>query len=82
VGLVPAETYTRRIAACQTCEHYVAPTEDVLHLVGRLVLGDDRVCARCGCFMSLKARFALSHCPEPDPHDGRLDRWGERRSRT
>ena len=79
VGLVPEEIYARRLAACQACEHYAVAPDDVLHLLGRRVLGDDRVCARCGCFMSLKARFVLSHCPEPDPHDGRLDRWGEHR---
>lgn len=81
VGLVPEETYSGRVAACQACEHYVTAPDDVLHLVGRRVLGDQRVCDRCGCFMSLKARFVLSHCPEPDPHDARLNRWGEHRER-
>ena len=65
MGLVPDKTYARRLAACHACEHYVAAPDDVLHLVGRRVLGDERVCARCGCFMSLKARFALSIARSP-----------------
>ncbi len=78
--LVPEETYRRRLAACHACEHYVPVSDDILHLIGRRVLHEERMCARCGCFMGLKARFARSHCPEPNPHNDRLDRWGEERT--
>jgi hypothetical protein len=81
-GLVADETYRRRIAACRACEHYVALTDDLLHVLGGRIVGEERMCARCGCFMGLKARFARAHCPEPDPHDERVNRWGESREES
>lgn len=49
-GLAPATLTTRlvRLAVCDQCPH----------------LSAIRRCAKCGCFVDVKARLATQRCPE------------------
>jgi len=76
-GYVDAETYARRLAACEACPFYTPPPARALYRVARWTSPDARICSRCGCFMKLKARLPKQRCPSEAPDHPGLTRWGE-----
>jgi hypothetical protein len=68
----------RRLAACAACE-YRAPAPDTLVYRGAKVLAgkDSEICTICHCLLNTKAAISTEHCPEKDPDDPALSRWGE-----
>jgi hypothetical protein len=49
---VSAEERARRLAICESCEHFDAAAER---------------CRRCTCYMPWKVRLEAWHCPLPEP---------------
>jgi hypothetical protein len=76
-AVVNIETYERRLAACRSCDHYVAAPNDLLHATVKLATADARICDCCGCFMEKKARQANARCPVRHEANPGLSRWGE-----
>ncbi|WP_172332674.1 hypothetical protein [Mangrovicoccus sp. HB161399] len=69
---------TRRLGACRSCP-FEAPTPDMLVYRGaKVVVGKDaKICTSCHCLTNTKAAMARERCPEKDPNDPRVSRWGE-----
>lgn len=79
-GVVDADTAGRRLAACGVCHEFRPAPGSLLHMMSAAALGvpkDARVCRHCGCFMEKKVRQASAVCPEPDPGQPGLSRWGD-----
>jgi hypothetical protein len=68
--------YERRLQACRGCEFLVPAPHTLLHALAKPVQ-ETRVCARCGCFVFKKARYATEGCPVPAQDNRALSRWGE-----
>lgn len=79
-GLRPAEPWVieRRLAACNSCE-FQAPAPDRLVYRGvEVATGKDaRICTACHCLTNTKAAISTELCPEMDPDNPGLSRWGE-----
>jgi hypothetical protein len=79
-GLEHAEPWVieARLAACAACPH-LAPAPDTLVYRGvKVVAGQDAtICSVCHCLTNTKAAMATEHCPEQDPANPALSRWGE-----
>jgi hypothetical protein len=78
-AVVDEATFQRRFSTCQQCPDLVEPPRKRIYQI----LGVDgssaasKVCARCGCVASKKARLTSENCPAPHAeHDG-MSRWGE-----
>jgi hypothetical protein len=76
---VAAETFERRFAACQACEHLVAPPDKLVYKIRFAKASDPRVCNACGCVASRKAHLPTERCPVASADDPALNRWGEPR---
>lgn len=76
-GQVPAETYARRLEACEACPFYTPPPARAVYRVARWASPDARICSKCGCFMKLKARLTKQCCPAEAPESPGMSRWGE-----
>lgn len=74
---VDDETFNRRFAACQACEHFVDAPDQLLYKVRMVKDVDTRICDECGCVASRKARLPTETCPARDRGNGGLSRWGE-----
>ena len=69
---------SRRLDACHTCPQLTNPPDRMSYNGAGLVIGrDQKSCAACGCFVKAKAVMATESCPERDPEDAALTRWGE-----
>lgn len=79
-GLKPAEPWVieRRLKSCNACP-FQAPAPDTLIYRGaKVVVGkDSKICTSCHCLTNTKAAISTEHCPERDPGDPALSRWGE-----
>lgn len=60
---VNAKTKTKRLAVCQSCEHYVTTTKSCGPLVTE-AFTDSKL---CGCYMPAKTKLKVASCP--------LDKW-------
>jgi len=76
-GVVSPAIYAHRVRSCTTCEYYVDVPEAVLYSLAKTVLREAKICDRCGCFISKKARAATENCPVSDPLHPGLSYWGE-----
>jgi hypothetical protein len=78
-GLSHAEPWVieRRLAACNGCEFQADAPDTLLYRGVQVVVGKDaRICTRCRCLTNTKAALATEHCPERDPANPELSRWG------
>ena len=79
-GARPAKPWVieRRLAACASCP-FQAPAPDTLVYRGaKVAVGKDaKICTACHCLTNTKAAISTEHCPERDPEDPSLSRWGE-----
>lgn len=79
-GLKPADPWVieKRLAACNSCE-FQAPAPDTLIYRGAKVVAgrDAKICTSCHCLTNTKAAISTEHCPEHDPRNSELSRWGE-----
>ena len=67
----------RRLAACNACEFQADAPETLLYRGAKVVVGKDaKICTRCHCLTNTKAALASEHCPERDPANPELSRWG------
>lgn len=76
-GIVPGDVYQRRISACHVCPFYGARPNSAAYAIASVWADDPRVCSRCGCVMSAKARLPKQNCPSRDPENPAMSRWGE-----
>lgn len=76
-GIVPGDTYHRRISACRACPFYAPRPQSAAYAIASVWADDPRVCSRCGCVMSAKARLPKQNCPSRDPENPAMSRWGE-----
>lgn len=62
--IVNKETYTGRLSACRTCEHFVKKTQTCGTLaLGTWITHNGQKIRACGCVMPVKAKLRLAHCP-------------------
>jgi hypothetical protein len=79
-GLTHAEPWVieRRLAACAACEHQADAPDTLVYRGVKVVTGKDaKICEICHCLTNTKAAMASEHCPEKDPDNPALSRWGE-----
>jgi hypothetical protein len=78
-ALVDEATYQRRFGTCQQCPDLIEPPRKrVYQIVGVTGASDDsKVCARCGCVASKKARLPHESCPAAHAELAGMNRWGE-----
>jgi hypothetical protein len=76
-GVVDAATYRRRLDACRQCPHYGEARPGALYALARACVSDARICEKCGCVMSVKARLVKQNCPTRDSETPSRSRWGE-----
>lgn len=79
-GLKQAEPWriSQRLAACAACEHQVPAPDTLLYRGAKVAVGPDaKICAQCHCLTNTKAALMMEKCPEQDPQDPSLSRWGE-----
>ncbi len=79
-GLKPAEPWVieRRIAACNSCKFQAPAPNTVIYRGVKVVVGKDaKICVSCNCLTNTKAAISTEHCPEKDPEDPGLSRWGD-----
>lgn len=67
-----------RLAACKTCSFLTDAPDDLIYRGAKVFVGKDaKICSSCRCLVNTKAALATEHCPERDPDDPNLSRWGE-----
>lgn len=71
------ETYKRRLAACNACEHLKDPPAKVLYRLASANSVDRKICGLCGCVVTRKAKIPSERCPARMENDPSLNRWGE-----
>jgi len=79
-GMKPAEPWviTRRIAACNACEHQVPAPDTMIYRGAKVAVGKDaKICDVCDCLTNTKAAISTEHCPEKSQDNPELSRWGE-----
>lgn len=71
--------FRRRLAVCSSCPNLEESKDSVVHFLGRKMFRpeDDRICGLCGCFVTSKARRRHEKCPDRDPKDASVNRWGQ-----
>lgn len=68
----------RRLAACRSCPFEADAPDTLIYRGATVAVGKDaRICTACNCLTNTKAALATEHCPERDPADPALSRWGE-----
>ncbi len=77
--VVDDETYKRRLAACETCPHYIEPPKKLIYkAVSLLSKGKSRkICNLCGCVSINKAKLATESCSDSHTDLPGYTRWGE-----
>lgn len=78
---VDDETYQQRWSACQACPNLVDPPELPIYKALSFQKSDLRICALCGCTASRKAQVPTERCPDEDPSNPAVNRWGQARNR-
>ncbi len=74
-GEVAEDVLEKRRAACLACPNLTEPGD---HLFVRKTLGwTTEVCSLCSCAVEKKIRLPTETCPESDPDNPGLNRWGE-----
>jgi len=79
-GLKPAPPWVieRRLAACNSCTFQAPAPETLVYRGAKVVVGKDaRICTSCNCLTNTKAAISTERCPERDPENPELSRWGE-----
>lgn len=79
-GLHPSEPWLieSRLAACNACDKQVPAPETLIYRGAKVVVGQDaKICATCHCLTNTKAAIPTEKCPEKDPDNPELSRWGE-----
>jgi hypothetical protein len=79
-GLRHAEPWRiqRRLAACARCEFRAPAPNTLIYRGAKVVAGKDaKICTACHCLINTKAALATERCPERDPSDPSVSRWGE-----
>ncbi|WP_434052587.1 MAG: hypothetical protein RDA78_25620 [Roseibium sp.] len=67
-----------RLAACNACSFLADAPDDLIYRGAKVFVGKDaKICSSCRCLVNTKAALATEHCPERDPDDPNLSRWGE-----
>lgn len=76
---VSNETYERRLNACDACPdlNVPPPKQGALYKMMGAKVDERKVCRKCGCVVSVKARRNTDTCPEPDPQNPGFNRWQE-----
>lgn len=74
---VEEQVYRERRAACAACPHQIeAKRHPTLHRM--MADGESpKVCGRCGCSLTRKARMSSERCPDEDPRRPGFNRWGQ-----
>jgi hypothetical protein len=67
----------RRLVVCRACPH--VESIDAAPAITRLTTSEVAICGLCGCPLGRKARMASEQCPDADPHQPGLNRWGQKR---
>ena len=72
-------TYRARLDACLACPHLVEPPDRLVYRVAATAGAgmDGRVCGKCGCLAARKARLPSESCPDRQPGNPHVTRWGE-----
>lgn len=89
---VADDVYDTRLATCRACPHFDTPATPIQQLANTVLAprppalppsgepragtGEKTVCRLCGCVMAQKARMKESVCPDRDPANQDLSRWG------
>lgn len=60
---VSSETYNERRAICKGCEHFTGVGTCGTPGIGHKVTYKGEELSTCGCFIRVKAKFAIEHCP-------------------
>jgi len=79
-GMKPASPWIieRRLAACNGCVFQAPAPETLIYRGARVAVREDaRICTSCNCLTNTKAVISTEHCPERDPENPELSRWGE-----
>lgn len=82
------ETYAERMAICGACPNLDAPSSRLQHIAARVMAPapaslhegasqEKTMCRLCGCVMASKARMQSAVCPDRDPDNPQLSRWGQ-----
>ncbi|MBG6212020.1 hypothetical protein IWQ49_006725 [Labrenzia sp. EL_126] len=68
----------KRLAACKNCSFLTSAPDDLIYRGAKVFAGKDaKICSSCRCLVNTKAALATEHCPERDPQNPGLSRWGE-----
>lgn len=67
----------RRWAACMACPHMADPPARLTYRVAGAMAGSKKICRLCGCNVRIKGRLPHERCPDRDPANPALSRWGE-----
>ena len=76
---VAGDVLERRLDACGACPNLASPPEDkkILYRLAGTAAGARSVCRVCGCPVTRKAAMAFEACPDADPDNPGMTRWGE-----
>lgn len=74
---VEKDVYEQRFAACLRCPHLSEPPDKMVYKLTSGDATDRRVCNACGCVASRKTKLPTERCPEPDPENPAVNRWGQ-----
>jgi hypothetical protein len=75
---VDEEAFQRRLNICLGCPNMMKASNRLAYQLARDGETDPRICVLCGCVISRKARLASETCPDQDPDNPVVNRWGER----
>ncbi|MBL6448471.1 hypothetical protein JMN32_19315 [Fulvivirga sp. 29W222] len=77
---VSEEVYNQRLSACEQCEHWQDPPENVLYKLTSLTSKekkDRKICGQCGCVTANKARLPHENCPVAHASVPGMSKWME-----
>jgi len=72
--IVDDATYDKRMNACNACPYLIDPPGTAVY---SLVGARSKICKRCGCVVSKKAKLPHESCPAAHPDLPGMTKWGE-----
>lgn len=76
---VGTDILKRRLEACDACPHLSTPPQNrkILYRLAGTAAGAKSVCRVCACPVTRKAAMTSEACPDADPDNPAMTRWGE-----
>lgn len=71
------QIFQRRVSACMQCPNMIDAPDILSYRMATIRASNNKICRPCGCLISKKTRIPSESCPDADPQNPALTRWGD-----